>query len=695
MAVEVGFPREEALGYEFLGDLDRAAGDGKEAGTLYRKGMEIGLRIAPEGDVVCEIGRRLAEWHLERGEFAESRRELEASLGLAEKIGDRREEGILHRVKARLLFASGGRIQSAEASLKKSLRILGDVGARFELALSFAERARQRAAAPRRTREERRRSLRDFDRAAAIFRDLDLGRRRGFLLVEGVRALQGTITPHECLRLLRDAEDGLRPFHPVVAFREIERLRADLEMETARIALEKEGPVLLGEEECGIEPSVRALGRRLGAKIAFLHLPGAPEGNRLVGAGAESAAPVFQRLRDTDDRRLIVSAGRTTGGPEECHGPYLAFRPDDAEGSLLYVERRIGADPFSEKEAGEFTARGKALLRRVPSVRPEASSRTHPRIIAGSRVMQDLVDRIASVRNSPATVLIEGETGTGKGLLARLLHEMGDRGRAGRFVHVHCAEFPETLLESELFGHARGSFTGAVADKEGLFERARGGTLFLDEVGDFSSAVQIRLLRVIEEGRMKRVGEAEDREIDVRVVAATHRDLEAEVDRGRFRGDLFYRLHVIRVQVPPLRDRPGDIPLLAEHFVKMCAAEERKTVDGITPEAVRLLARHPWPGNVRELQNEIRRAIALLPAGRAIGPADLSRVVRSGAIKRRPPQHRLLRAVAEFEEDRIKEAVRESGGSPGTAAEILGISRQLLRYKLKKFGIKMPQLPPE
>ncbi|MBM3320878.1 MAG: sigma 54-interacting transcriptional regulator [Candidatus Eisenbacteria bacterium] len=689
MALQLKFPREEALAYEFIGDLERAEGRGENAGDWYRRGLAIGLRIAPRGDVVCEIGRRLADWHVERGELGDARQELERALEIAETTGDRREEGILHRVRARLLMASGGRAQSAEASLKKSIEILEEVGARYEVALSQAARGRLRAEAPRRTREERRRGLDDFQAAAGTLGELGLTSRQGRLLVEAAGSLSGTLSPYEGLRLLREAEEVLRGHRTEEMQGTIARLRGMFEEETARLAIEKEGPFLLGEGDArSFGPAVRLLARRLGAKRAFLHLPLAPEGARIVGCEPLEAEAVLARLRFSEDRNLIVSAGHVSGEESGSFGPFLALRSGDAEPSVVYLERRIGAEPFHEKQAGEFAACAERLLRKIPCVRSASDRGTFPKIIAGSRAMQEVVDRIVSVRNSSATVLIEGETGTGKGLLARLLHELSDRARTGRFIHLHCAELPETLLESELFGHARGSFTGAVGDREGLFEVARGGTLFLDEVGDLSPAVQIRLLRVIEEGRMKRVGEAIDRAIDVRVVAATHRKLEREIARGRFRSDLFYRLHVIRVTVPPLRDRAGDIPLLANYFLARFAREEGKEVAGIDAGALRLLARYAWPGNVRELQNEIRRVVAFLPACEPIRESDLSPGIASGTSpKRIAPDLPLAAEIADFEEYRIREAVAEAEGNTRAAARLLGISPQLLRYKIKRYGI--------
>ena len=694
MALEVKFPREEALAYEFLGDLDRVDGDGDVAGDLYRKGMEIGLRIAPRGDVVCEIGRRLADWRIDKGDLKQARIDLEHALEIAEESGDRREEGILCRVKAKLIRASGGRYQSSETAIRKSIRILEEVGARYEVALSYMERARQRSNAPRRSKEDRRNSLADYVHASSILGDLKLSKKRGLLLVEAVSVMHEVVAPHEGLGLLREAEELLRPHRTRELIDQIERLRARLEKETARVAMKEKSTLHMeGARGNDLDSIIRGLSQRLGAKIAFLHLPNAPEGARAVGSDLDEAGAIVSRLPFSGTGDMLVSAGTLLKEGSECHGPFLAYRPDEEDPPTLYLERRIGAPPFHEREASEFATFAEHLVRKIPRARAPRGQRQYPTIIAGSKAMQATVDRVVSVRNSTATVLIEGETGTGKGLLARLLHEMSDRSRTGRLVHVHCAELPETLLESELFGHARGAFTGAVSEKEGLFEFARAGTLFLDEVGDLTSAVQMRLLRVIEEGKLKRVGEAADREIDVRIVAATHRNLEEAVDNGFFRRDLFYRLHVIRVHVPPLRERHGDVPLLAKHFIDRYAVEENKKVSGIESEAMRLLARYSWPGNVRELQNEIRRIIALLPSGDSIGESEISPAIASGGRgKHRRRESVLLREVATFEENRVREVVRETGGNARATATILGISPQLLRYKLKKYGIDLPKV---
>ncbi|MBN1825366.1 MAG: sigma 54-interacting transcriptional regulator [Candidatus Eisenbacteria bacterium] len=694
-ACEIGVVRDIAIAHEFLGDLERAENRSDEAGEHYAKAMEIALRIAPRGDMVTEIGRRIADWRLDRGEIREARVELERALEIAQEIQDRREEGILHRVRARMILASRGRLQSAESALKKSIDILEEIGTRYEEALSRIERGRLRVSAPRRSREDRRRGVDDFRSAAKILEELGLPRRRSELFIEIVKIAEGVISPYEGLRFLQEAEILCRRRRDHRALREIADLRSRLEEEVARVALEGESSFLYRREGREAHASaVARLSRRYGAKQAFLLIEDSPEGRRAVGVAEEEAVRLAARLREVGGRDLVVSSGNLTSTGSDCHGPFLAFRRPEIADALLYVERGLGERPFDEREAGEFVAYAERLFGDLPRRKTETKGSPYPTVIARSGLMQRLVDRLVSIRNSRAPVLIYGETGTGKGLLAHLLHQLGDHGEAVRIVQVHCAELPETLLESELFGHARGAFTGAVVEREGLFESANGGTLFLDEVGDLSPEVQVRLLRVIEEGRLKRVGEARDRAVDVRVVAATHRDLVEEVAEGRFREDLFYRLHVIRLTVPPLRERREDIPHLVSHFVARYAAEEGKRVAGVDPEAMRRLMLYPWPGNVRELQNEIRRAVVLHPNGEPLRDEELSAFLRDArSVKRfQAPEHGrglLLRELATFEERRIQEALADSGGSLRESARALGISVQLLRYKLKKYNIRI------
>jgi two-component system response regulator HupR/HoxA len=288
------------------------------------------------------------------------------------------------------------------------------------------------------------------------------------------------------------------------------------------------------------------------------------------------------------------------------------------------------------------------------------------------------------VLDGDTTVLLTGETGTGKELFARLIHENGRR-RTKSFVAQNCGALPESLLESELFGHARGAFTGATAERRGLFEEAHGGTIFLDEVGEMSPAMQLRLLRVLQEGELRRVGETTTRRVDVRVIAATNADLEAAVAAGAFRKDLFYRLNVFPVHLPPLRERAGDIPALAEHFLAIYRARARRPVPSISPEAMARLIAYPFPGNVRELENEIERAVTLAEPGEPIAPAHLSDRVRLDRAAATTPST-LNDAIEHLKRRMIEDALRECG-SKTRAAERLGLTRQSLQQMLRRRNI--------
>jgi two-component system response regulator HupR/HoxA len=288
------------------------------------------------------------------------------------------------------------------------------------------------------------------------------------------------------------------------------------------------------------------------------------------------------------------------------------------------------------------------------------------------------------VLDSETTVLLTGETGTGKELFARLIHDNGPR-RTKNFVAQNCGALPESLLESELFGHARGAFTGATAERRGLFEEAHGGTIFMDEVGEMSPAMQLRLLRVLQEGELRRVGETVTRRMDVRVIAATNADLETEAAAGTFRKDLFYRLNVFPIHLPPLREHAGDIPALAEHFLGMYRTRARRAVPSISPEAMARLRVYPFPGNVRELENEIERAVALVNPGEAISPEHLSERVRVDRPATGTPST-LNDAIEHLKRRMIEDALRECG-SKTRAAERLGLTRQSLQQMLRRRNI--------
>ena len=307
------------------------------------------------------------------------------------------------------------------------------------------------------------------------------------------------------------------------------------------------------------------------------------------------------------------------------------------------------------------------------------------RIIGTSLPMRDLWDMIVHVAPTEATVLITGESGTGKELVASALHHKSNRA-SGPFVKVNCAALAENLLESELFGHEKGAFTGADRRREGRFVQAQGGTLFLDEIGETSPAMQAKLLRVLQEHELQRVGGQETIHVDVRIVAATNRNLEEEVAAGRFREDLYYRLNVVVLEVPPLRKRQGDIPLLADYFFQRFARKNNRQVAGITPECMDLLNRYPWPGNVRELENSIERGVILM-RGEYLDVGGLPLAIQRWAGRNAPEPVEQPATLKEAERALILKTLRETHGNRSEAARRLQITRKTLLNKLKSYEI--------
>ena len=380
-------------------------------------------------------------------------------------------------------------------------------------------------------------------------------------------------------------------------------------------------------------------------------------------AGGSQVA--FIAISRSSHPEALVEAFRH--GADHC----LCF-PEQAEALFMVVRRAL------EKPA---------LAREVERARqgildPPAAHA----LLGGHPLMQRLLDKIIAAAVSRATVLIHGETGTGKELVASAVHSQSKR-KHGPFVRLNCSALSEAVLESELFGHEKGAFTGAVTRRKGRFEQADGGTLFLDEVSEIPPPVQVKLLRFLQERQFERVGGNETLTVDTRIVAATNKDLRQLVDDGRFRQDLYYRLNVVRLDVPPLRVRPSDIPLLADHFVRRFAAENDKIIGGFTQEAMEALLTQPWPGNVRELQNAVEQAVVLCKADRIErGDLPLSYVSNDAESIRL-----LIPGVtmAEIERFAILRTLDAVGGSPSRAAAILGISRRTIQYRLQEWGLRM------
>ncbi len=316
----------------------------------------------------------------------------------------------------------------------------------------------------------------------------------------------------------------------------------------------------------------------------------------------------------------------------------------------------------------------------------EEAAREYGNIYANDAKMLEILALVRKIADYDTTVLITGETGTGKELIARSIHTSGKRS-AGQFVAVNCGAIPENLLESELFGHVKGAFTDAVRTKNGLFQEADGGTIFLDEVGELPKELQVKLLRVLQEGEVRKVGDTRSVKVDARVVAATVKDLEEETRKGNFREDLYYRLNVISIKVPPLRERVEDIPGLSMLFVEKYARKYSKPIRGITRDAMDALRAYHWPGNVRELENVMERAV-ILEDSCEIRPANLPLFKeREGHFPVGPDTLSIKKAEAALEKELIKRALEATGGNRTRAAELLEISHRTLLYKIRLYNI--------
>jgi transcriptional regulator with GAF, ATPase, and Fis domain len=462
-------------------------------------------------------------------------------------------------------------------------------------------------------------------------------------------------------------------------------------------------------------------GARAGSAAAYV-----PIVTRVRGESVPTTRPipmtrsVFRKVVSERAAVLAADASREVGQTESLMGAQIRsvlgvplWKGDDILG-VLQVDNRESAGVFTSADLdvcavlahnASLAVANARLVQRLSAAEErlkkentflktrEESRRVGGKgeqpIVGSSPPMRALFDQLAKVVDTRVTVLIEGETGVGKELIAAAVHYRSRR-RAALFVSQNCAAMPENLLESELFGHRKGSFTGAHEDKKGLFEIADGGTLFLDEVTEMPLSLQSKLLRALQEGEIRPIGATQEKRVNVRIVAATNRHLDKEVAAGRFREDLYYRLNVFPMRVPPLRERREDIPRLAEHFLKRYTAELGRPVAGFSQQAMELLQAYDWPGNVRELQNEIQRLVIQIDDGAFVIPELLSPRIRqvAGGVERvRPAKGTLREMMDQYERWLLIEALRQHANNKTAAAKTLGITREGLHKKLRGFGL--------
>src|SRR5690242_9831187 len=378
----------------------------------------------------------------------------------------------------------------------------------------------------------------------------------------------------------------------------------------------------------------------------------------------------------------------------ESERPLLVMMTAHGSTQIVREAFKLGVEDFLEKpfEVNELLALARRAIRsqRLQTEKQYLLSErdaefNHYGIIGRSRAMQDVLQRAELVAQTKSTVLVTGETGTGKEMVARAIHHRSAQ-RDMPLIKVNCAAIPETLLESELFGHVRGAFTGATMTKRGKFALADGGSIFLDEIGTMSATIQSKLLRVLQEREFEPLGAERTQKVDVRVIAATNRDLKQMVAEGRFQEDLYYRLNVIPIVLPPLRERPDDIPILIDHFIEKHRQRTGKRIDRVEPEVIDALRSYNWPGNVRELENTIERAV-VLATGPVVTTTSISLLGATSTPSSGLPSPRLHQNIEWVERETIRRALQQSGGIKKDAAELMGISQRALSYYLAKYRI--------
>ncbi len=488
---------------------------------------------------------------------------------------------------------------------------------------------------------------------------------------------------YQISRILDDSLDLRDVVSPVL---ETLAHRMNMQYGTLTLLNRKTGDILI-EAAHGISPAVTSRVRyRLGEGITGRVIQ---TGQAAIVPRTSESAEFLDRTRrgrrpDTSFICVPILVGKEVVGALSVDQPTKPAAELEEDVRLLTIVASMIAQAVKlRRQAQEERDR---LEEENTRLRNELRERFRPsNILGNSHEMQQVFDQIAQVCRSPTTVLIQGETGTGKELVAHAIHYNSDRA-ARPFVKVHCAALPETIIESELFGHEKGAFTGADREKPGRFELANGGTLFLDEIGEITPALQIKLLRVLQEREFERVGGTRTLRVNVRLIAATNRDLPAMVREGRFREDLFYRLHVFPIYVPPLRKRKVDIPLLADHFLQRYAKAMGKSVRRLSSAVIDMLMSYHWPGNVRELENVIERAV-LVAEGDVIHPHHLPPTLQTAEATGSPVAGNFKQMVMAYERDIIEDALKSTRGNIAAAARQLETTPRILGYRIRRLGI--------
>jgi len=726
---EEGYRRAEALAFEFLGDLEKDQGRFEEALEALNQALACAHRLSSMSDVIGEVLRRRAEVYIALGRLDDAERDCTSALDLCRRIGDRLEEGATLRVLATVSYSRGRRSDALVLSARAE-RVQTRTGERFELAMTaLMDGAGMRRSGPV---DEVELDIIESRLCAAeqLFESIGAPYWVAMCSLERAKALRAAGRHGRCRAWLEKARPEFEHVRDEAGLAELTELQCEIDAQlaetaaslTSRYSVLAEASLLLrtsdGDPAVLHEFAMAVAGEVLADRVVVFRqepdLP--PQVVTSVGRTGRRLAEVRRFVRSaTGDEGLsgpyIAAAGTGPGGPISPRFAAVALIPVEVDSTscttlLLYADRLSGdgSTAFTEVDVEFLGASARLLAETLRSGatatfgysfdHEDSDAGFAQEFITRDPVTMNMLASVGRLCDSTIPILMLGESGVGKDILARAIHEGSSR--TGRLVALNTGAVPTNLQESELFGHVKGAFTDADRDAAGLIESASGGTLFLDEIGDMSAGLQVKLLRFLQSGEYRRVGDSSIRTSDARVISATNKDLRAEVLDGGFRRDLFYRLSAYTVEIPPLRERSCDIVPLLRHFLAVYTELEGKDVRGFSNEVVALFQHYDWRGNnVRELENEVRRCVALCADGDlinldAVRPELLSMRGAVPASGREVPgdAFSLKDEVEALEQSRIREALDRHAQSKQDAADYLGLSRTGLYTKMRKYQME-------
>jgi len=715
--------KDLAIYYEYQGELYFEEKRLDDAEACYRKAIEIGEKIAPQGAIISQSYRLLAELELEKKELERALEDGDKSLKVSKALGERLEQGLALKILGEIYSLKNEKDKSREA-FEKSINLLEEIGARYEqikayLSLSFTpgfdyqEKLNYLGRAKRLSSELGLRYFEGLSELAFAQIELELNNFENFLYaLDRAEKVFIELAEEEKLSFCRDLRERIekslsqKSLSAENEFKLFRKYLSDLEYKDI--------------QDGSLEESLRLLACKIKAERGFIACKN--------GSSEELSFPSLYKLEPDKARSLSKSLVPTNSfspswAEDKSFKPLIFTHPSSVQKFLengkintllfipllsgeevcgfIYLDRIDNFSSFTQIELNFAVAFADLLTFKLSCLQKKnlQADNLHLRrlleercsfsqIITRNSQMLKILWKLEQIKDTNLSVLFEGETGTGKDFLAKALHYSSDR-KDKNFIAVNCAALPESLLESELFGHKKGAYTGATFDKKGLFEEADGGTLYLDEIGDLSLSIQIKLLRVLEEKVITRLGEIKPRKIDIRIVASTNKNLEEEVAQGRFRKDLYFRLNAVNFKLSPLREKREDIPILVDHFIRTHSGGSQKALS-LKPLILELYSEYDWPGNVRELENETKRLLAYNQSDEFVVDELLSdKFPLPEELKKESSS--LYERLSVLEKQYILKALIENKWVKKSAAKTLKIPESSLRFKMKQYKLQAPQ----